>query len=506
MADTNNSAASVTSRTAIGAGWMVAWRMVTRSLGLVSTLILARLLVPADFGLVALATAFAASIESLSEIGLNAALVRLPQSDPSLYDTAFTMQAIRGILTGAVIAASTVVAGSWFDDERLVPLILILAGVAVAGGFNNIAVVQFQRELRFDMEFRLLFVPRILQFVVTTALAFTLRSYWALVIGLVVSRLSRIAMSYLVQPYRPRLTLSRWRDLAGFSFWSWACSMATMVWERSDSFVLGPVLGVGQLGIFLLATEIGLLPTTELVAPATNALYAGVAAAQNRGTEPVTLALPLMAALLMLVLPIGLGISATAGHIVLGLLGPTWVAGRPVIAVYAMLCLITPITFVSAVVLNAAGHVQQNFWATAGAAVLRVTALCLVAGYQRLDWVAFAVYAVVAGEAALFLTQLSRRGRLAWREAMPGTLRTLFSGAVVAAVLWETGLGWRDVTGSPFEALAMGIATGLGCIAGCAALQLTLWAAAGRPNGPEATVVSLFGEFAAKLRRRAGVA
>ena len=89
--------ASVASRTVIGATWMIAWRMATRSLGLISTLVLARLLVPSDFGLVAIATTFAAAIDSLSELGLQAALVRQPDDDPSLYDTAFTMQAIRGL-------------------------------------------------------------------------------------------------------------------------------------------------------------------------------------------------------------------------------------------------------------------------------------------------------------------------------------------------------------------------------------------------------------------------
>ena len=51
---------SLTRKTVIGTAWLLLWRVVTRSLGLVSTLVLARLLVPADFGLVAMATTFSA--------------------------------------------------------------------------------------------------------------------------------------------------------------------------------------------------------------------------------------------------------------------------------------------------------------------------------------------------------------------------------------------------------------------------------------------------------------
>ena len=506
MTASRRTPASVASRTVVGATWMIAWRMATRCLGLISTLTLARLLVPSDFGLVAIATTFAAAINSLSELGLRAALVHQPNDDPSLYDTAFTMQAIRGLGTGTIIALGAAGAGAWFGDGRLAPLLLIFAAVAVVAGFDNIAVVRFQRDLRFDMEFRLLFAPRLLQFVMATSTAFVLHSYWALVIGVVAGRVMRTIMTYWVEPYRPCFSLARWRDLAGFSFWSWASSMAGMVWERSDAFVLGPVLGAGQLGIYLLSTEIGLLPTSELVGPAASALYAGVATARNRGSDAVGLAMPLMAALLMLVLPVGIGISATAGYLVAGLLGPAWQVGRPVIAIFALLCLVTPITFVSTTVLSAAGHVKQNFWAIAAATVLRVSALYCVAGAHRLDWAALTVCGVVICEASLFLVQMAGRGRLAWREALPGVVRTLAAGSAVAGALWTFGLGWRDVEAPALPALLTGVVVGLVCILGCAAVQLALWFAAGRPLGPERTILDIANGFAAKLRRQPGLA
>src|SRR5579863_6168139 len=75
------SGASLLRRTAVGASWMVAWRALTRLLGLVSTLVLARVLVPADFGLLAMATSFAAAVEALSQLGLQDALVRHPDGE-----------------------------------------------------------------------------------------------------------------------------------------------------------------------------------------------------------------------------------------------------------------------------------------------------------------------------------------------------------------------------------------------------------------------------------------
>jgi O-antigen/teichoic acid export membrane protein len=504
VADTSVAAESITSRTAIGAGWMIAWRMVTRSLGLLSTIILARLLVPADFGLVAIATTFAAAVDSMSELGLSSALVRQADCDPETLDTAFTIQLIRGLLSATIITVGATWATEWFGDPRLMPLLLILAAVAAVSGLDNIAVVRFQRDLRFDMEFRLLFMPRILQFVIATASAIMLRSYWSLIIGIVVGRVARTITTYRMQPHRPRLGLSRWRDLATFSAWSWASSMVYIVWNRCDAFVLGPVWGSGPLGVYLLTTEIGLLPTTELVEPVSRALYAGVAAARNRGTDPFGMAVPLMAALLTVVLPVGLGISATSGYVVAGLLGPAWEVGQPVIAVSAMMCLITPVTFVANTVLNASGHVRQNFNAVAFASVTRVAAVYAVAGYQRLDYAAMAIFGVLTVEASLFVWQLSGRGSLRWRESLPGLGRTFLACAVTAAILWTTGLGWRPVHMASVPALLTGGAIGLLCIGCAAGTQLGLWLLSGRPAGPEATLLDTADGLFSRFRRRWG--
>ena len=81
-------APSLTLATAKGTGWIVGWRLATRLLGVMNTLVLARLLVPADFGLVAIATSFAQAIDGFSELSADQALIRERSVDRLLYDTA----------------------------------------------------------------------------------------------------------------------------------------------------------------------------------------------------------------------------------------------------------------------------------------------------------------------------------------------------------------------------------------------------------------------------------
>ena len=92
-----NSSASIRERTLVGAGWMILWRVATRILGFASTLVLARVLVPADFGLVAIATTYIGAFDAFSIFGLQDAIIRSPDYDRGMLDTAFTLSVLRGL-------------------------------------------------------------------------------------------------------------------------------------------------------------------------------------------------------------------------------------------------------------------------------------------------------------------------------------------------------------------------------------------------------------------------
>src|SRR3954447_18744445 len=150
-------------RVLAGIGWMIGWRFGTRAIGFVSTLVLARVLTPTDFGVVAMASSLAVAIEALSQFALTDALVRRQDDAKHLYDTTFTMQLCRALGTGSIIAALAPAASAWFGEPRLLPIVLVLAGVSVISGFTNIGVVEFRREIDYSQQLRLMAIPRILQ-------------------------------------------------------------------------------------------------------------------------------------------------------------------------------------------------------------------------------------------------------------------------------------------------------------------------------------------------------
>nr|WP_294501234.1 oligosaccharide flippase family protein [uncultured Rhodopila sp.] len=483
---------SLTGKAIIGAAWLLAWRVVTRSLGLVSTLVMARLLLPSDFGLVAMATAFSYGVEALSQLGLQEALVRRREDGFGLHHTAFTLQVGRALATAIVIAAGAPVAAAWFSEPRLVTVLFVLAGITVLNGLENVGIADYRRAMRFDVQFKLLSVPRLAGFAAMIGYALVWGSYRALLAGMLVSSVVRVAMSYRLHPFRPRLRLSRWREVARFSFWTWATSAVSLVWDRCDPFVLGPGFGSAKLGLYLLAMEIALLPVTEIVAPAADALFAAFSSAQKDGDSSVHHAPEVAGIILLGVAPIVLTVSAASGPIVEVMLGTKWVDAWPIVSVLSWACVFSPFSFICSMALVANGHVERNFVANVIMSTVKLTVLLVVVSLTVDGVVIGAVTAgCVAIESVIFLTLLHGIGGVRIRPALGGLLRVvLATGLAAGAVAWSR-LGWQEGAGSVGINLMRGAAIAAESVGVFGLGVLLLWQAAGRPPGAETRLAGL---------------
>lgn len=493
-------ATSVTRRLLAGIGWAMAWRMFSRSLGFVSLIMLARLLVPADFGIVAVATSIAASVDALSQLGVRDALVRLHDDRPEYYDTAFTIQVARGILTGVILGIISLFAQSWLGDARLQSILLLMAGLSVVSGFENIGMVRLARALDFRTQFVIQIAPRLLGFFVTIGLAILTHDYHALVWGMIVTKLAGIIMTYVGSPHRPRFGLNGWRYLLGFSFWTWAGSLAMVAWTRSDPFLLGPVIGPTLLGIYLLATEIAMLPLTELLEPICSTLFPGFAFAQRNGSAPANAGLRIAGTLALLTTPISIGISATSGYLVIALLGPQWQPAQPIIAVLAWLGLISPFGYVCTNLLSAQGLVWRVFLSNGIAAILKIVVLLIVRETHDLTIIATASIIVVALESALFIGQLHAVANQELRQLAMTMLRVLIATGVTVAALTAIPGTWNHVTMDRFAATLQGGIIGLFTGALYFVVHGLLWLLWRRPEGSERWLLTLVGNI---LRRTA---
>ena len=134
-----------------GAFWMVSTRWVIRGIGIVSTLILARILTPEDFGIIAVAMLFISLVEILVEFGTDSALIQRQDAERAHYDTAWTIRILQFVFVSIVVFICAPYTAIFFDEPRVELLIRVLAFGLLLQGFENIGVVAFRKEFRFHM-------------------------------------------------------------------------------------------------------------------------------------------------------------------------------------------------------------------------------------------------------------------------------------------------------------------------------------------------------------------
>jgi len=330
-------ATSVGRQMATGATWTVFFKIVDRGIGLVSTIVLARLLVPADFGLVALAMSVIAMLEVVTAVGFDTALVQRSDARREHFDTVWTLNIVLGLATGVVVVALAWPTAWLYGDSRLVSVMCVLGLRSAIRGFGNVGIIEFRRDLAFDREFRYLVLERLATTVVVTIpLAVVLRSYWALLAGSLAGTCLAVVLSYVLHPYRPRPSMAAFGELMAFSKWLILTSVLDFFYSRVADLIVGRWAGSAALGSLTLARDLARAPNRELAASIHRAVFPGYVklavdrALLRRGYLKVT------SVLILVIMPASIGLSLLADPLVLILLGPKWMDVIPLLQIVSI--------------------------------------------------------------------------------------------------------------------------------------------------------------------------
>jgi O-antigen/teichoic acid export membrane protein len=471
---------SVLARTVRGAGWVIAWRLGMRMLGLISTLILVRLLVPADFGLLALAASFAQTIDGMMTLGTEEAVIRQTAPDRAVYDTAWTLNVIRGLTVTAIVLASAVPVASFFGDRRLVLVLMVISLPPLFDGLSNIGTVDFRREMQFQKEFAIMVLPKFFGIVATLTAAFIHPSYTALLYGIITSQGLRSVMSYVMHPFRPRLSLRAWRGLVGYSVWTWLLSLAILLRNRSDTLLLGRLTNSTSVGVYSVGAEIAALPTSELVEPLCRASFAGFAAANREGVMVTETFLRLLSFAVLVTLPAGLGLSLVAAPLVRLAFGPGWDAAVPVLRILGLAGVMSVFGQISLHLMSAHSLLGRLTAVALTCAALRVILLVALIPRFGVAGAAWAAAIATCVEQGVTTVMALRRLRVGASVFLIHIVRPVLAAVAMACAVFVAGL---FVPGENVVwLLTIQVTTGVTVYT---LVLLMAWLVAGRPDGPE---------------------
>lgn len=322
-------------RMARGGLLLVILRLMMRGIGLISTMILFRLLVPGDFGLVSLAMTAVGFIEVLAEFGFDLALIQKQETTRADFDTAWSLTLLRGLICATLLLLIAEPAAEYLADERLSSIITWVALVPLLDGLHNIGVVEFQKELYFGKEFIYRLSQKLISFFITLGLALWFRDYWALVFGILAGRAASLGLSYLLHPFRPRVYFGNWRSILQFSQWVMLNHLFLYIGNQTDKVLIKKYIDIHTVGIFRVAEELCSV-TMELVWPAEKALFPGFSKLSNDLPGMRRYLLQSLGLLGMVGMPVSIGLGVTAEPLVDILLGPKGAGVAPFIQVLTL--------------------------------------------------------------------------------------------------------------------------------------------------------------------------
>jgi len=253
-------------RTIRSGGWMLALRIVEQAFRLIRLGVLARILMPSDFGLLGIALVTMAALQTFSQTGFHAALIQKKGRATEYLDAAWTISALRGFILFAILLLAAPFAAGFFNTPEATSLIRVIAVTSLLQGLTNIGVIYFQKELEFKKQFIYMASGMLADLAVAVSAALILRSVWALVFGVLAGAVVRLILSYIIHPYRPRprFDLSQVRELFGFGKWILAIAILSFLMMQGDNIFVGKVLGVTMLGFYGMAYQIASMPATQI--------------------------------------------------------------------------------------------------------------------------------------------------------------------------------------------------------------------------------------------------
>lgn len=250
---------------------------------LLSSLVLARLLFPEVFGLMALVNVFMQGLEMLSDVGIGPNIIQSKRGhEPVFLRTAWTIQALRGAMLWLVACAMARPAAAFFGatDPKAAELAVVLpvaSLVALLGGFTSTAVFTLNRKLEMRKLTAIALVPQTVTLLASVAWAWFDRGVWAIVAGGLAGSVVRLGMSHLLND-GPRDRLGWDKEAAAeigqFGRWVFLSTLVSFLAGNLDRIVLGRLLSLAELGLYSIgmtfarvATQVSSRLTNSVVFP-----------------------------------------------------------------------------------------------------------------------------------------------------------------------------------------------------------------------------------------------
>ncbi len=420
--------------TVTGTVWNYSAFALGKALVFLSTILLARLLVPQDFGLVALGLMVLRFLETLGDLGVGPALIYRAEDPERTSSVAFGINVVMGLVLTAGMVLGAPLAADFFHEPGLVPVLQVLALSFLLTAPRNVHESRLKRELAF----RRRFVPEIARTaakgVASVVFAWLGFGVWSLVWGQLAGEITSTSLYWWVARWRPRLSFDRTiaRALLGYGGQIVLLKIIAATLNNVDYLIIGRRLDAVALGFYVMAFRIPELVIVSLCTVASQVLFPAYARLQSDAAALRRGFLKTMRYMALITVPVGVGMAIVAPEFVNLFYTARWAPSIPVMQILALYSTLHALSFNVGDIYKAIG--RPSILSSLGAAKLVVAVPVLWFAASR------GILGVAVGHAittliftAVSLAMACRVLAVRWRE-VASALRPAFVSAAVMAI------------------------------------------------------------------------
>jgi O-antigen/teichoic acid export membrane protein len=453
-----------------GARWNAAGRGAQRAIRFLVSLVLARLLAPADFGLMAVATTVLNFMDLFRDFGTGQAIIQKREVSQQLLSSLFVMNLANGI-GAAVLLVATAPWVAWLFSTPEATGILRVMGIGF--GIYSWSVTQRAILLR-RLDFRRVAISdgigALTNAVVAIALAYAGFGVWALAIGYVASSATGTISLWVLAHWRPSLHFARadLREVRSFSINLVGFNLVQNLFYNADTILISNLLGPAALGLWSMGRRLVVFPVQTLGSILSGVLVPALSRVQDDEPRFQRDYLRAVSGLAMVGFPISIGIGIVAEPLVGTLLGAKWAGAVPIVALLAPTVLMHSTTANIGAIYRAKGRTDLLLRWGIFSSVLTLAGywIGILWGLEGVAWGYGLVWAALMYPAHAIPLRLIHLG-------VGDLLRALRPFALASALLAVAALGTRfglAAAGAPRSAILLAT-----IVAGAATYGLALW-------------------------------
>lgn len=345
-------------KTAKGVGWGFADNVLGLGITAVANIILARILSPADFGIIGMTAIFMTLSTSLVDSGFTGALTRKKDTVKADFDTVFYFNLAVSCLLYAVLFLCSPFIARFFREPILVPVIRILGISLIINAFGIVQKIILVRRIDFRTQAWISLVSSFAAAVAAVAMAFYGFGVWSLVVLQVGKLAVNTILLWSVSKWHPGLCFSRksFKDMFSFGSRLLITSIISTIWSEMYSFIIGKMYSSSVLGQYSRADKVKNMVTSNVSSVMQKVSYPVLASIQDEGERQINVYRKILKTTVLISFTAVFGIWAVAGPFIITVFGNQWLPAVDYLRILCFSGLFLPLMMCSANVINADGR------------------------------------------------------------------------------------------------------------------------------------------------------